>query len=177
MTVKRNVWCFDIDGVLIDSRWIVKESYKRAGVDMPNEAWGHPWQTWLPALAGSYDAAVDIHTRKTATYVDTLRTNGVVNRCELPFAMIARALERDVLADVYYVTGASHEAATTILDELGLDSSKLLGSSVTTADRESIFKKLSGRGVYVDDRIEGQVPATAAGWNFIWAKQDWSWKL
>lgn len=177
MAERRSIWCFDIDGVLIDSREIVNRSYKRVGVDMPESAWGHPWNTWLPTIVGSYDAAVDVHDRKTAIYTDMLKEDGIVARYELPFASIARALERDAYTDVYYVTGASQRAATTIVDELGLTSKNILGSGVTTADRKIVLKTLGDRGVYVDDRIEGQVPAMAAGWGFIWARQDWpSWR-
>jgi hypothetical protein len=98
-----------------------------------------------------------------------------VSEIVLPFAQIARALERDPVTSVYYVTGATKRAAITILRELGLDSRNLIASSATTADREQLLKNLAPSGVYIDDRIEGQAPAHAAGWSFIWAKQDWSW--
>jgi FMN phosphatase YigB (HAD superfamily) len=176
MIIKKQTWCFDIDGVLIDSRDIVKESYKKAGVDMPNEAWGHPWQSWLPNVAGSYYEAAQLHSKKTEIYVELLKNDGTARKHALPFAEIARALERDPVTNVYYVTGASNDAATSILKELGLNVQNLVGSSLTTNDRESILKKLDATGVYVDDRIEGQGPALSAGWNFVWAKQDWSWK-
>ena len=169
-----SIWCSDIDGVLIDSKALVRESYKAVGIDMPIEAWGHPWQTWLPAAVGSLELAKQLHNQKTDAYIDVL-LSGAVRDNALPFAGIARALERDPVTSVYYVTGATNRAAVAILRELGLDSEKLIASSATTADREQLLKNLAPSGVYIDDRIEGQAPAHAAGWSFIWAKQDWSW--
>jgi FMN phosphatase YigB (HAD superfamily) len=173
--MNRSIWCFDIDGVLINSKELVRESYKAIGINMPLEAWGHPWRTWLPAVVGSLELAEKLHREKTDQYIDVL-LSGKVSSHALPCAEIARALERDPAVDVYYVTGAANSAAIVILQELGLNSKKLIASSATTADREQLLKDTALSGVYVDDRIEGQAPAHAAGWNFIWAKQDWSWK-
>lgn len=172
--VAASMWCTDIDGVLIDSRELVKESYRSVGIEMPIEAWGHPWKQWLPAFVGSYEDAEKLHTKKTEMYVDVLKS-GAVRDSALPFAMIARALERDPVSQVYYVTGAAEKTAITILSELGLNPKNLIASSIATTPRADILKKLSPYGVYVDDRIEGQVPAQDAGWKFIWAKQDWHW--
>lgn len=170
----KQAWCFDIDGVLVDSKVLVRESYKAIGIDMPIEAWGHPWQTWLPAAVGSYELAEELHKKKTDAYVDVL-LSGAARESALPFARIVKALERDPATEVFYVTGAAHKAAVAILSELGLNAENLLASSVTTAAREELLKGIAETGVYVDDRIEGQSPAHAAGWRFIWAKQDWQW--
>lgn len=167
-------WCCDIDGVIVDSKVLVRESYKAVGIDMPIEAWGHPWKTWLPAAVGSYELAEQLHKKKTDAYVDVL-LSGAARESALPFTQIVRALERDRGTKVFYVTGAAHKAAVAILNELGLRVENLLASSVTTAEREQLLKSIADTGVYVDDRIEGQAPAHAAGWRFIWAKQDWQW--
>jgi FMN phosphatase YigB (HAD superfamily) len=167
-------WCCDIDGVLVDSKVLVRESYKAVGIDMPIEAWGHPWKTWLPSAVGSYEVAEELHRKKTDAYIDVLMS-GAARDSALPFARIAKALERDPVTKVFYVTGATHRAAVTILTELGLNAANLVAASVTTAEREELLKGIAPKGVYVDDRIEGQAPAHAAGWHFIWAKQDWLW--
>jgi FMN phosphatase YigB (HAD superfamily) len=169
------IWCSDIDGVLVDSRELVRESYLAVGIEMPVQAWGHPWQTWLPAAVGSLEKAKELHVEKTKKYVETLKS-GAARKHSLPFADIARSLERDPACAVYYVTGAAHDTAVTILNELGLKAENLVGSGVSTSEREAIFRTLGPTGVYIDDRIEGQSPAHAAGWEFIWAKQDWPWK-
>lgn len=168
-------WLSDIDGVLIDSRELVRESYWRVGISMPLEAWGHPWKTWLPAAVGSYDLAAKLHARKTEEYVDVLKS-GAVRKNALPFARIVSALESTSSNSVYYVTGAADEVAKTILTELDLNVDALLGSGVSTDERFGIMRSIDDTGTYIDDRFEGHRPAMLAGWGFIWAKQDWHWK-
>lgn len=167
-------WLSDIDGVLIDSRELVVESYRRIGVNMPLDAWGHPWKTWLPGAVGSYDLAAKLHAKKTEEYVEVLKS-GAVRKNALPFAQIAAALESTSTNTVYYVTGAAEPVALTILSELGLKTSNLLGSGVSTDERLRIMRNIHDSGTYIDDRFEGHRPAQLAGWDFIWAKQDWHW--
>lgn len=169
------VWCSDIDGVLVDSRSLVIDSYKYVGVTMPLQAWGHPWQTWLPAVAGSHEEAQRLHDMKTKAYIEVLRGGAAVKNA-LPFAELLRALEHDMRAQVFYVTGAAKATAIVILQELGLNSDNLVAASATTDSRKEILRSLHVTGVYIDDRIEGKGPAEEAGWDFIWAKQDWRWK-
>jgi FMN phosphatase YigB (HAD superfamily) len=169
------IWCSDIDGVLVDSRELVRESYAAVGVDMPAQAWGYPWETWLPAAVGSLEKAKELHDEKTRKYVETLKS-GAAREYSLPFAGVARSLERDPACTVYYVTGAAHDTAIAILNELGLKAENLVGSGVSTSEREAIFRALGPTGVYIDDRIEGQAPAHAAGWEFVWAGWEWPWK-
>jgi hypothetical protein len=168
-------WCSDIDGVLVDSRSLVIESYKYVGIDMPMQAWGHPWQTWLPSAVGSHEKARELHEKKTEAYIEVLRAGAALKNA-LPFAEILRALEHDMRARVFYVTGAAKATATVILQELGLNADNLVAASVTTDARKEILESLDSSGVYIDDRIEGKGPAEEAGWDFIWAKQDWRWK-
>jgi phosphoglycolate phosphatase-like HAD superfamily hydrolase len=168
-------WCSDIDGVLIDSRELVRESYKHVGVDMPNEAWGHPWKTWLPDAVGSHELATELHERKTSEYVQVLKS-GAVQRNALPFARVMSLLERQDDTSVFYVTGATREVAETILSELGLNVENLLAAGVSTDERLEIMQSIAPTGTYVDDRIAGHRPAALAGWNFVWASQDMCWK-
>jgi len=166
------VWCSDIDGVLVNSREMVIESYKLVGVDMPIQAWGQPWHVWLPSAVRSYDVALELHKQKTEAYAEMLKNGAAVSN-KLPFAEILMALEKRNGTQVFYVTGAAREAGTAVLWALGLNSKNLVAVNATTQEREGVFRELAPTGVYIDDRIEGQAPATAAGWSFIWAKQDW----
>jgi hypothetical protein len=170
MVSKKLFWCSDIDGVIVDSRELVLESYARVGIQMPPEAWGHPWQTWLPGAVGSYEAAEKLHKEKTEKYIEVLRSGAAI-KAALPFSGILRALERDPACEVYYITGAAELTAITILQELGLNFKNLLAASMTTGDRTAELLKVSPYGTYIDDRIEGQAAADKAGWSFIWAKQ------
>ena len=66
-----------------------------------------------------------------------------------------------------------YEVGGCVRDEiLGLKSKDV---DYVAVPREELLKGIAETGVYVDDRIEGQAPAHAAGWRFIWAKQDWQW--
>lgn len=168
-------WCSDIDGVLIDSRELVHESYRRVGVNMPESAWGHPWKTWLPAAVGSYDLAKQLHDEKTKEYIEVLKS-GTVPINALPLAHVMTALEQRDDTQVYYVTGASLPVAQIILSELGLNTDALLAAGISTDDRYDIMKTISSSGTYVDDRVEGRYPALRAGWDFVWAKQEIFWK-
>ena len=167
-------WCSDIDGVLVNSRHLVKEAYMRVGVSMPDEAWGHPWQMWLPSVVGSLAEARKVHSEKTLTYVDVIRSGAALEN-KLPYADVLLALETVFPGDVTYVTGAAHDAAEAVLDSLGLTASALLASSVSTSERTEILRGIASTGVYIDDRIDGQAPAREAGWKFVWARQEWPW--
>ena len=167
-------WCSDIDGVLVNSRHLVKEAYAKVGVNMPDEAWGHPWQMWLPSVVGSLGDARKAHDEKTLVYVDVIKSGAAVEN-KLPYADVLLALEAMFPGDVSYVTGAAHDAAEAILESLKLTPSQLLASSVSTSERSAILKSIDETGVYIDDRIDGQAPAREAGWKFVWARQEWPW--
>lgn len=168
------LWCSDIDGVLVNSRELVRSAYASVGINMPDEAWGHPWLMWLPSMVGSLDEALRIHDEKTAAYVEVIKSGAALEN-KLPYADIILALEKLYPGQVYYVTGAAQEAAVAILNSLGLNSSALLASSVSAGGRAGIMQRLGKTGVYIDDRIDGQAPAREAGWKFIWARQEWPW--
>jgi len=167
-------WCSDIDGVLVNSRHLVREAYKKVGVNMPDEAWGHPWQMWLPSAVGSLEDARRVHSEKTLVYVDVIKSGAALEN-KLPYADILLALERVFPGDVTYVTGAARDAAEAVLEALGLTPGALLAGSVSTSERVAILKKVAVTGVYIDDRIDGQAPAREAGWKFVWARQEWPW--
>lgn len=167
-------WCSDIDGVLIDSRQLVREAYRKVGVNMPDEAWGHPWQMWLPSVTGSLENARKAHSAKTLAYVDVIR-GGAALENKLPYADILLSLEAMFPGDVTYVTGAAKDAADAILEALNLNPKALLACSVSTAERVDILRSIADTGVYIDDRIDGQAPAREAGWKFVWARQEWPW--
>lgn len=167
-------WCSDIDGVLVNSRHLVREAYSKVGVNMPDEAWGHPWQMWLPSVTGSLENARKAHSEKTLVYVDVIK-NGAALENKLPYADILLSLEAMFPGDVTYVTGAAKDAAEAVLEALRLTPSALLASSVSTSERAAILKEVANTGVYIDDRIDGQAPAREAGWKFVWARQEWPW--
>lgn len=89
-------YAFDLDGTLVDTREAVRQAYLCAGVSMPDEAWGLPWETWLEDPAA--------HDRKNAAYPDCLRRYAV----KLPLLDVCRRLGGVV------ITGASAGAVSAI---------------------------------------------------------------
>jgi FMN phosphatase YigB (HAD superfamily) len=157
-----------MDGVLIDSQRPVIESYREAGVDVPTDMiWGKPWKDWLiDACAGDGALAAMAHKRKTEIYLKKLE-NGEVEL--LPMADTIRLLH-DAGHRVGIVTGATGAAAHAVIDRLGLPQSTLLGAQVPIRERATIMRQQGVTGTYVDDLLEGCIPAKEAGWRFVWAK-------
>lgn len=142
---------FDIDGTLVDTEPLVREAYRLAGVDMPKEAWGRPWQEWLPAFRVGRNAALrveTVHRRKTAAYLELLR---MTPPTVLPPGRLAQDLVYVGTAEVGFLTGASQRAAEAILDILHLPKDLLLGYSCTLADKVRILGTLDGDVEYYDD--------------------------
>ena len=155
-----NCWAFDIDGVLVDSRYAVKAAYKHVGIDMPDSAWGLPWQDWLPKLTPNVDAT---RRGKSEAYLSLIR-EGALD--VLPMAQLARQLEGSDCR-VAYVTSSSDPSATAILKSLSLDHTCLLGTNLQPVERATKLARWSDWGVYVDDRPEGIAIARDAGWSFF----------
>jgi phosphoglycolate phosphatase-like HAD superfamily hydrolase len=158
---------FDIDGTLADTRGLVKESYRLAGVDMPDHVWGAPWSSWLYARTESRAQAVSIHARKTEIYLKLI--NDRPPR-KLPAVLVAKALIRDGIT-VKFLTGASPRAARAILEQCQLTTDGLIGYSCTSTDKIELLKDEDPRfGLYVDDDLRaGQVVSRGAKYEFLHA--------
>lgn len=100
---------FDLDGVLVDSKDMVKRAYAEVGVYMPDYVWGLPWQSWL----GDPSA----HEAKTAVYLDMITDEGVT---ELSGVDVARRVRTEGLGRVMVLTGASDESTELVLTSLDL---------------------------------------------------------
>lgn len=61
---------FDLDGTLVDTRPLVVEAYRRAGVIMPDDAWGKTAEEWLPQCTRFNWRHV--HDRKQQFYAELL---------------------------------------------------------------------------------------------------------
>lgn len=135
---------------------------------MPADAWGHPWQDWLPALVGSVPGAIAVHTRKTQTYVRMLTRD--LSDQALPAVRVAHQLQTDGRT-IGFLTGASSDAAITILSQLDFDPRLIIEASATTQTKTRILMDLGTR-VYVDDMEIGQEIAGAAGAAFVRVRHD-----
>lgn len=147
----RSLVAFDIDDTLVSTRGMVETAYAEQGITMPSGAWGRPWNEWLPAVAGSIDAALDIHKAKTEAYVDILRT---VDLPVLPPVGLARHLVADGIVEVGFLTGASREVARMILTRLGFDLDMLKGAGLGRTHKLGMLFDERRTVVYVDDDPE-----------------------
>lgn len=128
-------------------------AYEMAGVMMPSEMWGRPWQVWC---------GIEEHSRKVKIYQEMLETGQVPT---LPALEVVRS---QLLCgeEVYILTGAAHEAVTTFILRERLQGVHLLGWSATQWHKRSALVRLSeGKSrpsvTYVDDEyVPHIVPKT-----------------
>lgn len=143
------MWVFDLDGTLVDTRLAVLDAYGRAGVNMPEDAWGLPWQDWLITPEGRPDFAK--HALKNAAYPD----------CVARLARRLDLLEFAVSNRCPILTGASRPAVETIEACFGV-TLNVRGYSMTVTDKVFWLRGVTAVGkktledegptnVYVDD--------------------------
>lgn len=169
-TKSTSCWCFDVDGVVADTRQAVRQAYTLAGVTQPEEAWGISWKVWLPALVG--DAAAEVHAEKQRQYVKLLEQGAAAR---LPGADAANALLQ-AGQHVYFVTAASYASARAVLRLANLPADRLSDCELSPSGRVVALRKFVLRHpdlafyVYVDDREEGAAIAAEAGYSFAHAR-------
>lgn len=139
---------FDLDGTLVDTRQAVTQAYRWAGVELPDHAWGRPWQEWLPQLLKYEDNAEDplaqsaeqVHKLKNHYYQYTLKL----------YARALPCLERATHRSLVVLTGASRDAVTTLLKWNRSEKFAVIYSDLRLDDK---IDWLNARppGVYVDD--------------------------
>lgn len=126
---------FDMDGTIVDNYRAVKESYKQAGVDFPDRAWGLTAEEW--------DCPPEVHKMKKALYPTVLLRLGR----RLHAADLLETTRGSVL------TGASPESVTAVRKFLKHDF-PLLGAGCSHDTKIEVLndRTLDGhRIIYVDD--------------------------
>lgn len=141
--------CSDVDGTIIDSRALVRRAYAEVGVDMPDDAWGRPWNEWLIELVGSARGADLIHNAKIYAY-ERLLHRADIGELELP----AAAVVRDVLScfgprSVQYLTAGTYLTARTAVDRLDVDAPVF--GSLTYDGRLAHLLDVPHGTIYLDD--------------------------
>lgn len=143
---------FDIDGVIIDSKEMVREAYRRVGVTMPESAWGKPWMDWLPKSVSVPRHAYRVHSAKNAEYFDLIKNDGLIT---LPGNDFAHMVRSEGIGDVMFLTGASQRSAELILETLGHGYKSILGHSKSREGKIAALlrhkNRTGGRIVYIDD--------------------------
>ena len=141
---------FDLDGVLLNSRPLVRRAYRRAGLEMPddewNRVWGLSWTEWLPQLMGGVFEARRLHEAKNRAYAHILREETIRFTTAVHYF---RELQQDGLTP-YVVTCASEVAATLVLQRLDLTPMQVsAGLSVA----EKISKINAHNLIHIDDDL------------------------
>jgi len=130
-------WLFDMDGTIVDTHRALRMCYRKAGITMPEDAFGKRWQEWCPE---------DIHREKIRLYPNFLREYVRI----LPAADLLRLTRGAVL------TGASHQAVNAVQFIIG--DFDVEGQNCTEDEKIAImiahhYPKLTGEPLmWVDDR-------------------------
>lgn len=141
---------FDLDGVLLHSKPLVRRAYQRAGLTMPDEdwerVWGLSWTEWLPNMMGGVFAARQLHEAKNRAYARILRDEEILGTTAVRYF---RELCTEGVTP-YVVTCASEVAATLVLQRLDLTPMQVsAGQSVA----EKISKINGNDLIHIDDDL------------------------
>lgn len=129
---------FDMDGTLIDNHRAVREAYKRAGKELPDDAWGKTAKEW--------GCPHDVHKMKVALYPMLLLRLGR----RLHAADLLETVDGSVL------TGASLESVVAVRKFLKYDF-PLVGSGCSQKQKIKLLKDRVTGGdtiIYVDDDFD-----------------------
>lgn len=141
---------FDLDGVLIESKPLVRLAYLRAGVVLDDESWtsvwGLSWAEWLPKLVGGAFEARQLHEAKNRAYARILREAKLPTTTALKY--FRELCEEDVTP--YIVTCASEVAAGLVTSRLGLVPMQLhagvsVQEKITTINKHNL--------IHIDDDL------------------------
>jgi len=125
---------FDMDGTIVDSQAAVRKAYKKAGLVMPDDAWGK--------TAAEWDCPPDIHRMKERLYLAVLRSTGM------------RLHAADFLATVHgsVLTGASL-AAVDAVQKFLRHKFPVVGAACDHDTKIMMLRKAAqeSRVIYVDD--------------------------
>lgn len=161
------VTVFDVDGVLVDTRAIVRQAYARVGVRLPERLWGSAWRTWLPEqCGGDADRARRLHDRKTRVHLDLLAAGTVGT---LPGARAARHLAARGWT-IRFLTSSTRQVAERTLRAVDPAWGGLLaGTDLDHHGKRRALCELAPRGgVYVDDNRELGISITEdSEWHLV----------
>lgn len=159
---------FDLDGTLADTQTLVVLAYAKAGVVMPQSAWGLAWKEWLVDYFGGDEVAAQrAHKHKTAVYT-TMLGREPERIHALPALEVLRDLSTVPKHRVFVLTGASGSAAEAVATAIGLPKRLLSGTGLTPDQKAAALREVAAYGVYVDDNGKhGQHIAGKSGWAFV----------
>lgn len=151
---------FDMDGVLIDSAALVRDSYRRIGIEPPHDILAQEGVRWLDTQVSTLSVAT-VKERKSVHYVRGLREGRAPL---LPAFGTACRLAREG-HEVWVMTGApegSLEALQESVDEWPFE---LGAENIRTPQKMKFLAAWPNTGIYVDD--QERLIDLPDGWVFL----------
>lgn len=153
--VRPQVWCFDLDGTLLDTAEMNRQAYQAVGVKIPQSAAGLSWQEWLPEYCGgNIEIAATLHRAKTSLYLRHLIESDLEGM-ELPALEVARELYTDNPTRVKILTAAAILSTRRLMNRLGFEDVEYHAELQYEARRRHLASwSVHANVTYVDDNIK-----------------------
>lgn len=140
---------FDMDGVLVDSKDAVIETYRRAGTDAAASNWGRPWRGWV---------SPEVHELKGRLYPEVLMDLGRPGPMLGTFKRLLNAGDDLVLV----ATGASWASITAVARFLHTALPVYIAEADADAKRAALLElqdrpTFAGGFYYDDDAVAGRM--------------------
>lgn len=130
---------FDMDGTIVDTLKALRLCYRKAGITMPPEAIGQPWQAWCPE---------DVHREKERLYPNFVRE----------YVRILPAMRLLRLTQGVVITGASLASVNAVRSVAAIGHFSVLAYNCTLDQKlETIMahqRRSAQHIVWVDDNFE-----------------------
>lgn len=135
------LFAFDLDGTLIDNEQAVRIAYARAGVTMPERAWGSPVGAWCTP---------EQHQMKQRIYFECLQEHAKPG----PALALWNFLMLRSYDSVAILTGASFESAQDSMISVGIPWMYLAVHGASVQDKAKWIKDQKDTVVYIDADAE-----------------------
>lgn len=126
-------YAYDLDGTLADTREAVLTAYRAVGVEPPADFFGLPWKAWLK------DA--ELHAAK----------NRVYREIAPQYIRPTKLVELYRLTGGIIITGASENAARTVLSALDINSSPEMFCELDMFAKSRVLNEYGEHGIVFED--------------------------
>src|SRR4029077_19825013 len=130
------LYCFDLDGTLIDSREVLIEAYRSVGVEPPSDFFVKSWREWLPDP--------ELHRKKNEIYLK------IIHKIRpLPLMQLYHSLEGHAMI----MTAASRAAVKAVARQFQLDSSTIM-CEMSVSTKIHTMNLIPNPGIMFEDQKE-----------------------
>jgi phosphoglycolate phosphatase-like HAD superfamily hydrolase len=160
----KKLYVADLNGTLVNTKGLIYDSYRQAGLIPPPDVWGLHWTDWLSRVAGGQAQAREVRNRQSVAYLTAIRTMNLETRLLPAFHILTRL--RDEGHGIAVMTSEYGTAAREVLAKINL---RVPLVSDLTYDRRLISLRDAAKSydvTYVDDSLvtiellrRDQVPA------------------